>query len=147
MIDVSKFPSIIARPYIQASKKDDQWKDLQRYTFERESQGQKARVRSRIANSQLYIFSLLHHSLDGMIILQEYSNQRGNEVINSDLKENSIYRFTTPSCFCKFLSKLSNFNLFFTLVCKIIAPEKSIFEEQNKGTAAVKIISISSRKD
>ena len=31
---ISKYPSIIARPYIRASKKDAQWKDNQRYTFE-----------------------------------------------------------------------------------------------------------------
>ncbi len=34
MFDIKKFPSIIARPYNQAIKKDDQWKDQQRYTFE-----------------------------------------------------------------------------------------------------------------
>ena len=31
---IKKYPSIIARPYIKASKKDAQWKDNQRYTFE-----------------------------------------------------------------------------------------------------------------
>ena len=31
---VQNYPSIIARPYIRASKKDSQWKDNQRYTFE-----------------------------------------------------------------------------------------------------------------
>ena len=31
---IRKYPSIIARPYIRASKKDAQWKDNQRYTFE-----------------------------------------------------------------------------------------------------------------
>lgn len=34
MIQIEKYPSIIARPYINASKKDGQWKDNQRYTFE-----------------------------------------------------------------------------------------------------------------
>lgn len=33
-MDISKFPSIVARPYLLAAKKDEQWKDLQRYTFE-----------------------------------------------------------------------------------------------------------------
>ena len=31
---IQNYPSIIARPYIRASKKDAQWKDNQRYTFE-----------------------------------------------------------------------------------------------------------------
>ena len=31
---IRKYPSIIARPYIRTSKKDAQWKDNQRYTFE-----------------------------------------------------------------------------------------------------------------
>jgi len=31
---IKKYPSIIARPYINASKQDAQWKDNQRYTFE-----------------------------------------------------------------------------------------------------------------
>lgn len=31
---IKKYPSIIARPYLNASKKDAQWKDNQRYTFE-----------------------------------------------------------------------------------------------------------------
>ena len=31
---IKNYPSIIARPYINASKKDAQWKDNQRYTFE-----------------------------------------------------------------------------------------------------------------
>ena len=31
---IKNYPSIIARPYIRASKKDAQWKDNQRYTFE-----------------------------------------------------------------------------------------------------------------
>ena len=31
---INKYPSIIARPYIRSFKKDAQWKDNQRYTFE-----------------------------------------------------------------------------------------------------------------
>jgi hypothetical protein len=34
IIQIEKYPSIIARPYILSLKQDNQWKDLQRYTFE-----------------------------------------------------------------------------------------------------------------